>query len=257
MNAMIANNSKNWFIDDQKLNLKNPVYELQSDLQFYFRSNLQFIEIPRASYICIFIDKLLLKCFGHKSLCKHFDLPKDTRTVSSPSWQTGIFSSVRENSEFLAEWIRGERMPERSMRYSFAVTNVGEQNCTRLHPSQMHFVRAGNENAIASRPKRRIAQGDDTFGERKPIFVRVLSVEGWTARDFRRWARSIFRERWLSADGKRRRRLRRGALKNATSERLPPGEVHSSSMSLFPLSGVGAIRRRISTKVQFRTTFVN
>jgi len=31
---------------------------------------------------------------------------------------------------------RGERMPERSMRYSSDITNVGEQNCTRLHPSR-------------------------------------------------------------------------------------------------------------------------
>lgn len=72
---------------------------------------------------------------------------------------------------------------------------------TKLHEitSQpgVHFVRTGNESAIASRrdheETRRVAsRRETTFGERKPILVRVLSVGGRTARDFRRWARSIF-----------------------------------------------------------------
>lgn len=103
--------------------------------------------------------------------------------------------------------------------YSFA----GEPNCARLPFSRCTLLG----------PRRRSPRRDRCSTRRAKANFRPRFIHrrrGWTAREI-----SGERDGFLSTTVASRRlekcRLPRG--------RLPPGEVRSSSMSLFPLSGVG------------------
>lgn len=147
-----------------------------------------------------------------------FDLPRmkaSSRERSSKSSRTPDAFSAIENS-------RLSRRREKKKR---------RKVCDIIRSSANRIARDCHSSRCTLLGPRR----DVRRGERKPIFVRVLRRQrGWTARDFRG-------KRWLSTDdGSGGGRVASRRLEKCRPRgRLPPGEVRSSSMSLFPLSGAG------------------
>lgn len=141
-----------------------------------------------------------------------------------------------ENFEFLADEFEGKEWQKEACdirRYECRRTKLHE-----IASQPMHFVRTGNENATASRSDheeaRRVAPGNDirrTEANFRSRFARRRMDDGGEI-SAGGHARLSKRDGFLP---------RRGALKNAAPGRLPPGEVRSSSTSLFPLPAVGAI----------------
>lgn len=137
-------------------------------------------------------DELLLQNTSDKFVCKRSNLLK--RRLLEQSLFTSTTSAFFERPrEFRVPCrIRGERNARKKhaifvRRYECRQTKLHEitfSRCTLLGPGTKEHVRV----EVRSRK--------GASGKRKPIFVRVLSsVKGWTTRDFRRWARSIFGER--------------------------------------------------------------
>lgn len=232
--------------------MKNSIYDF---ISLY----LQFIAILRIftfSSPNFFYEMLRINTFINVSICQ-----KATSRIAGSFFRElprifFFFFNIRESSlPMNSAELRG-----RNVGKKHAITNVGERNCTRLHPSQIHFVRVGNVSRRDHEEARLVASGNDirrTEANFRPRFIR-RRMDG--AR-FPEVGTLDFRgEGWLSADGDNGGggggRVA-APWKMPPRARLPPGEVHSSSTSLFPLSTGRRDIRGLFTKVQFGTAFVN
>lgn len=156
-----------------------------------------------------------------------FDLPRikaSSRERSSKSSRTvGAFSRV-ENSRLS----RRREEKKRRRKVCDIIRAPDERRRTKLHEiavQPVHFVRSEKD----ARERDRRSTSKSQFSS--AVLPSSARMDG---------ARFPERERDGFLPTTTAAASRRGALKNAGPRgRLPPGEVHSSSMSLFPLSGAG------------------